>query len=271
MSNVVLALLTRIETAPAILASAERLAVLLGGARVEAMVMRVLPIMTILVTEEVLTKEQEKQIHDHEVERAAALRHVFDVWAAACGGPKEPRWIDEEGVTETLVKDWGQRADYIVAGRPEAHAARSEHDALHAAIFATDRPVLMVPPGANTDFGKTVAIAWRDDRFTMHALLAGLHCLSKAEQIHVLMGRRPGNAAPRIPEILTEHDIVVTGHELPIGKEIFGRQLLAAAHGLQADLLVMGAFVHSAWHNTLFGGVTKYVLIHADMPVLLRH
>jgi nucleotide-binding universal stress UspA family protein len=271
MSNVVLALLTKAETAPNILASAERLAVLLGGARIEAMVMRMLPISMILVTEEVLTKEQEKQIHDHEVAYAAGLKQIFDAWALAYHGTGEPRWIDEEGITESIVKNWGQRADYIVVGRPEAHAERREHEALQTAIFATDRPVLMVPPSANTDFGKSIAIAWRDDRFTMHALLAGLRCMALAERVHVLMGRRPGNAAPSIPEILTEHDIDVTGHELPIGKEVFGAQLLATAHDLHADLLVMGAFVHSAWHNMLFGGVTKYVLAHADMPILLRH
>ena len=70
MSNVILALLTRPETAPATLAGAGRLSVLLGGARIEAMVMRIPPISTIMVTEEVLTKEQEKKIRDHEVERA---------------------------------------------------------------------------------------------------------------------------------------------------------------------------------------------------------
>jgi hypothetical protein len=271
MSNVVLALLTRTETTPATLAGAGRLAVLLGGARIEAMVTRILPISTIMVTEEILTKEQEKKIRDHEVERAAALRSIFDPWALKRGGTKEPRWIDDEGITETLVKTWGQRADYIVVGRPDAHADRAEHDALHAAVFATERPVLMMPPLPNAEFGKTIAIAWRDDKFSLHALLASLGCLSQAEQVHVLMGRRPGDAPPKIPEVLTEHDIDATGHELPIGKEIFGAQLLATARELHADLLVMGAFVHSAWHNLLFGGVTKYILTHADIPVLMRH
>lgn len=271
MSDVILALLTRAETAPVTLAGAERLSVLLGGARIEAMVMRIVPLSTIMVTEEILTKEQEKKIRDHEIERADALHGIFNSWASKRGQTKEPRWINEEGITETLVKTWGQRADYIVVGRPDAHADRAEHDALHAAVFATECPVLMVPPLSNAEFGKTVAIAWRDDKFSLHALLAALRCLSLAEQVHVLMGRRPGDAPPRIPDVLIEHDVDVTGHELPIGKEIFGAQLLAKAHALHADLLVMGAFVHSAWHNLLFGGVTKYILAHADIPVLMRH
>lgn len=271
MSHVILTLLTRPETAPATLAGAERLAALLGGARIEALVMRLPPMSTILATEEVLTKEQEKRIRDHETERAAALHGIFESWAVKQGGAKPPRWIDEEGAVETLVKSWGQRADYIVVGRPNAHAHPTEYDALHAAVFATERPVLIMPPAPKVEFGKTVAIAWRHDKFSLHALLAALRCLSQAEHVHVLMGYRPGDALPKIPDVLIEHDIDATGHELLIGKEIFGAQLLATAHDLHADLLVMGAFVHSAWHHLLFGGVTKYVLAHADIPVLMRH
>ena len=271
MSNVVLALLTRTETAPVILAGAERLAVLLDGACIEAMVMRMLAISTTLVTEEILSKEREKKFRDPEVERAAALHRIFDAWAGRHAGIKEPRWIDDEGLIETLVKTRGQRADYIVVGRPDAHAERAEHDALHAAVFATDRPVLMMSPLAKAEFGKIVAIAWRDDKFSLRALLAALRCIQHAEQVHILMGRRPGNAPPKIPDVFTEHDVAVTGHELPIGEDIFGAQLLATAHELHADLLVMGAFVHSAWYNLRFGGVTKYILSHSDIPVLMRH
>jgi nucleotide-binding universal stress UspA family protein len=271
MSHVVLGLLPKTETAPAILAGAERLAVLLGGARIEAMVMRILPISTIMPTEEILSKADEKKIRDRETDRAAALRRIFDAWATKHGGTNAPRWIDEEGITETLVKTWGERADYIVVGRPDAHADRAEHDALHAALFASECPVLMMPPQAKTEFGKTIAVAWREDKFTLHAVLAALRCLPQVSQVHVLMGRREGDAPPKIPDVLAEHGIAVTAHELPIGKEIFGAQLLAAAHEHDADLLVMGAFVHNAWHNLLFGGVTKYILTHADIPVLMRH
>jgi nucleotide-binding universal stress UspA family protein len=271
MSNVVLTLLTRPETAPTVLAAAERLAVLLGGARIEALVMRVPPISTILVTEEVLTEEQEQKIRDREHERATALHRVFAPWATRHGGTSAPRWIDEEGLTEALVTKWGERADYIVVGQPMAHSDGSEHDALHAALFASERPVLMVPTQAKAGFGKTIAVAWRDDKFTLHAVMEALHCIPRSAEVHVLMGRREGAPPPQIPDVLVEHGVTVTGHELPVGQGVFGAQLLARAHELHADLLVMGAFVHSAWRNMIFGGVTKYMLAHADIPVLMRH
>lgn len=271
MSNVLLAILTRTETTPAVLAAAERLALLLGGARFEVLVMRAPPASTILVTEEILTREQEQAIRDHENDRAAALHRIFAAWATRHGGIAEPRWIDEEGVSEDLVKKWGGRADYIVVGQPAAHGDRHEYDALHTALFISERPVLMVPPLASMEFGKIIALAWRDDKFTLHAVMSALHCIPQSAALHVLMGRREGTPPPQIPDVLAEHGVPVTGHELTVGEDIFGALLLAKAHELNADLLVMGAFVHSAWRNMLFGGMTKYMLAHADIPVLMRH
>jgi nucleotide-binding universal stress UspA family protein len=275
MANVVLTLLTRPEIAPTVLAAAERLAVLLGGARIEALVMRVPPISTILVTEEVLTEEQAQKVREREHERATVLHRGFETWrietwATRHGATSAPRWIDEEGLTEALVKKWGKRADYIVVGQPMAHSDGSEYDALHAALFASERPVLMVPAQAKAAFGKTVAVAWRDDKFTLHAVMEALHCIPQSAEVHVLMGRREGAPHAQIPDVLVEHGVTVTGHELPVGQDVFGALLLAKAHELHADLLVMGAFVHSAWRNMIFGGVTKYMLAHADIPVLMR-
>jgi nucleotide-binding universal stress UspA family protein len=271
MSNVILGLLTKTETAPAVLAGVERLGALLGDARIEIMVMRMPPLSTILVTEEVLPKEDEKRIRDAESERAAALQRIFDDWTAEHRRALAPLWIDEEGVAETLIKTRGERADYIVVSQPAVHGDHAEREALHAAVFATERPVLMLPPQGRPPFGKIVAVAWRDDKFTLHAILGALRCIPKVAHIHVLMGRREGQPAPQIPDVLAEHGVSVVGHELLIGDEVFGAQLLAKAHEINADLLVMGAFVHSAWRNMLFGGVTKYILANADIPVLMRH
>jgi nucleotide-binding universal stress UspA family protein len=60
-------------------------------------------------------------------------------------------------------------------------------------------------------------------------------------------------------------------HPLAIGAEPFGRTLLDTAKALRADLLVMGAYAHSPLREMLLGGVTRYVLAHAEIPVLMRH
>jgi nucleotide-binding universal stress UspA family protein len=271
MSSVILTLLTNTEAAPTLLAAAGHFSVLLCDVRLEVMVVRIAPMSTIMPTEEILSKEAENRIRTAEHERADRIHHLFEKWASTLDTKIVPRWVDEEGDIFNLVKKWGERSDYIVAGRPEAHADHGIHAVVHAAIFSTDRPVLIVPANAKPEFGKTVAIAWRDDRFTMRAVLAALRCLPQATTIHVFMGYHDGQTVPTLPEALTEHDADVIAHPLIIGKEPFGPQLLAEAHAIKADMLVMGAFVHSAWHNMLFGGVTKHILSHADLPVMVRH
>jgi nucleotide-binding universal stress UspA family protein len=128
-----------------------------------------------------------------------------------------------------------------------------------------------VPPGAPTHLGERVAIAWRDDKRTERSVLAALRLLPQARQVHVLAGERPGGPAPAIPAILVEHGINAELHALPIGPGAFGAALLAAAHDVRADMLVMGAYTHSAWRDMIFGGVTRYMLANADLPVLMRH
>ena len=76
---------------------------------------------------------------------------------------------------------------------------------------------------------------------------------------------------PQMPAILAEHGIAAELHALPIGAGPFGAALLDKAHELGADMLVMGAYQHSPLRELLLGGVTRHMLAHADLPVLLRH
>ena len=47
--------------------------------------------------------------------------------------------------------------------------------------------------------------------------------------------------------------------------------LLARAHALGADLLVMSAYPHSPLREFVLGGVSRFMLEHADLPLLMRH
>jgi len=47
--------------------------------------------------------------------------------------------------------------------------------------------------------------------------------------------------------------------------------LLAKAKELGADLLVMGGYGHSRVRELIFGGATRHVLHHYDLPVLIAH
>ena len=79
-----------------------------------------------------------------------------------------------------------------------------------------------------------------------------------------------GDSPHVLPNLFDEHEIQVMLHVLPItGNRTFGSTVLRTAHQLDVDMLVMGAFVHPI-RGLILGGVTRYMLAHADWPVLMR-
>jgi len=272
MSGIILAVPDRPEAAPRVLAAASCMAELTRSARVNVLAIRTPPISTILPTENVLTADQERRIRDSERQRADALKRIFDGWSRGAMSLKT-EWIDVEELADEAVSEWGRRADFIVLQRPPDHPTVQERRAIHAALFDTDRPVLVAPPEGPTEpFGRRIAIAWRDDERTVKAVLSGLRCVANADEIHVLAGTRDPSNPPHLPEILDEHGITAQLHVLPIsGPQVFGEALLRAAHELGADMLVMGAFARHPIRSFVLGGVTRHMLAHADLPVLMRH
>jgi nucleotide-binding universal stress UspA family protein len=274
MPGVVLAVADRLDAAPRVLAAAACLAELTHSTRINVLVIRTPPLATILPSEEVLSRQNELRIRDEERQRANALKGIYDDWVHAtsvCNMATE--WFDLEGLADLLVAEWGSRADFIVVKRPTIRQTEQERRAIHAALFATGRPVLAVPPELQlAPFGRRVAIAWRDDGRTMKAVLSALRWVGRAEEIHVLAGTRSATTQLRLPDILEEHGIEAKLSVLRIsGQQAFGEALLGAAHRLGADMLVMGAFARHPARSLILGGVTRYMLAHADLPVLMRH
>jgi nucleotide-binding universal stress UspA family protein len=50
-----------------------------------------------------------------------------------------------------------------------------------------------------------------------------------------------------------------------------GEAILATADSLGCDLLIKGAYTQSRLRQMIFGGATRHVLEHANLPVLLAH
>jgi nucleotide-binding universal stress UspA family protein len=272
MCDVILTLLERYEAAAATLSAAATLAGMMSEAHINVLAIRVPPEATIMPTEELLTTRTIARMRAAEAERVVALRSAYDTWAPSLQGATVTiEWADVEGVVEALVTEWGRPADLIVLGRSGSPVPLADRGMSHTALFETDRPVLIVPPGAPVTFGRRVAIAWRDDAHAVRAVLAALRLLTGATEVHVLAGTREGRPPPRLPEILAEHGIAAQLHIMPIGAGVFGEALLTRARDLGCDLFVMGAYAHSPWRELILGGVTRHVLAHADLPVLLRH
>lgn len=268
MGDVVIALLNHPDQTETVLNAGTRLLNILGGGRLTALAVRMPPVEAILPSEEVLTASREVAIRAEQQAWAGTLRPIVETWAERTrSSGNQTEWIDIEGNAAQVVTDYGRRADAIVVSRPVHHEHDRMRDAGHAALFDTETPVLIVPPGYAGPLGDTVAIAWKDDVRAVKAVRASMRILREARHVHVLC------AGPKvdIPAVLHEHGIAAELHAVPADDGNTGERLLHAAHEVGADMLIMGAFAHAEWRELIFGGVTRHMLTASDLPLLMRH
>jgi len=269
VAGVILAVLDEPASAFTLLRAAARLRDLCGAAHLQALALRTPPATTIMPTEEILTERQETAIRAQETARSHAIGKAVGKWSQESG--QVVGFEDIEAVAAEVIAPQGVAAEYLVIGQSPPHGYGSAWQTIQAALFTSNRPVLIVPPECGAAFGRRIALAWRDDRRTIRALLAAIPCFTHLEQLFILAGQRQAQPRPEIPPILTEHALHSELRVLPIGPRLFGETLLETAHACEADMLVMGAFVRDPLSRLILGGVTGYLLANSDLPLLMRH
>jgi nucleotide-binding universal stress UspA family protein len=268
MGEVVVAVLNRTGDAEALLDAGARLLQITGGGRLKAWAVRMPPTEGLLPSEEVLTASREAAILAEQQDWAGQLRGVVDGWTGRGQHPGiQIDWLDIEGGATEVIVDHGRRADVIVVARPTGQDTPRMRDGLHAALFETDTPVLVIPPGFRGILGQIVAIAWKNEERAVKAVRACIPILRKARSVHIIRANHPAE----MPAVLEEHDIPAVLHTVPDGAGTAAERILQAAHQIGADLLVMGAFTHGEWREMMFGGVTRTMLAEADLPLFMRH
>jgi nucleotide-binding universal stress UspA family protein len=135
------------------------------------------------------------------------------------------------------------------------------------------RPVVVVPE-IMAD-GSSIVVAYDGSAEAARALLAfeatGLGARSPGIVASVNENATEAEAtAKRGVEYLTSHGVAATARAITATKPV-GEHILDEVKAANAQLLVMGAFSHSALHQFVFGSTTKTVLHKVPVPVFLFH
>jgi nucleotide-binding universal stress UspA family protein len=146
-------------------------------------------------------------------------------------------------------------------------------------VIACGRPMLVTPYAGNiAAIGRRVLVAWDATREATRALHDALPLLEKAEAVTVMTVRareahferdRPG--LDRIVRHLERHGIAAHAEETLQGDLPVSDVLLSRAADLDADMIVAGAYHHSQFREALLGGVSRELLEHMTVPVLMSH
>jgi nucleotide-binding universal stress UspA family protein len=226
------------------------------------------------VTREVIEREA--------LEAAAAAKDRFVGWRKRHSLPDTAgvrldscfaSWSERFGDIETIVARFGRVSDLIVVPRPSSSYMQGQR-CFDAAVFESGRPTLVIGeklPFAITDH---VMIAWNGSLEASRAVLGAMPLLHLAGRVSIFAAPQYETEVVDVAD-LTEslHWHGIRAHQItgPRDESSTGAALVSAAVEQQATMIVMGAYTHSRLRQSFLGGVTRHLLAHAPVPLLMSH
>lgn len=206
---------------------------------------------------------------------ASVARHsITETEKPSAGAGPTVSWRHEHGREDEVVARLGRLNDLIVVARPGDTDDVLTPMTLNAAIFDSGRPVLVVPPQGAGSSRKRIAISWNGSVQSARAVSSAIKLLEQAEAVMVLTAesfRTSGARGPELSDYLEWHGIVPDTKVFQAPAGSVGARLLEECEVFGADLLVSGAYTHSRMRQLILGGVTRHVLGHATIPMLMAH
>jgi len=185
-------------------------------------------------------------------------------------------WRHVQGDPATRLSHYGRAVDLIVLGQPMEDAPPILRDVADKVLLAAGRPVLIVPTtGFSGSLGKRVLVAWDGSREAARAVSDAVPLLAGAKQV-IVMAVDPPAEENEIPcaEIalhLARHGMDVEAVRATASDSQVGQVLVEQAGRRAVDLIVIGAYGHSRLAEIMLGGVTRYMLKHTKVPILMSH
>ncbi|MGA0532665.1 universal stress protein [Hansschlegelia sp. KR7-227] len=144
---------------------------------------------------------------------------------------------------------------------------------LRAVLFEGGRSTILVPKGHDAFQARRILIAWDGSAPASRAVASALPFLRAASEVEIVsyVGEKDlshSAAGADLAVSLVRHGVNVTAKDLPAGGDVASR-LCEQSSLYRADMIVMGAFVHSPLREWLLGGVTQAVLKACPAPVLM--
>ena len=225
------------------------------------------------------TRIPDSVIRDVEARQKAEqgeTRKQFEDAANRAGLANRIGWLEGRGVPSDIVGLYARYADLTIIGQQPSSGPDAVEDAFaDMMVLRCGRPVIVFPHiGAPKPLGKHIVVAWNASREAARAVGDAMPLLEKSEQVTVLsvdpegIGDLPG---ADIAQHLARHNIKADVQHSAASQVDAGDVLLNFVSDHGVDLVVMGAYGHSRVREMVLGGVTRHMLEHMTVPVLMSH
>lgn len=275
MTMRIVAILAEAMTARACLEGARAAALVEADAQIEALHVKVDPDKLVEAPEEIALQRLREQNEGTAEDRAIAVRAVFDRWLSEQTEADRARvqWREEIGAETDKVLQEAKTATLLVLARPHDLDA---HDAMHAILFSTTRP-LLIPPDWSASKGAGldghIIVAWKPTTQARQAVESAGPWLQRAAKVTILLidERSTPDGLAEIHGTMKQLGVLAKDVVIRPDASDPAVQILKVAREVGADALVMGAYRHSNIVEWALGGTTRSILAKADIPLFLAH
>jgi len=169
-------------------------------------------------------------------------------------------------------------SDLVVLPSPYADEGGEEASlVLESVLFDGHAPALICPPEIGDVPGKRIVVAWNQSAEALRTVRAAMPLLKAAESVDIAIvdpGRHDEDESDpgvQLSTMLARHGVNVSvsvlARTMPKVVEVLDRHMTDSG----ADLLVMGAYGHSRFRESILGGATRDMLQSTAFPVFMAH
>ena len=179
-----------------------------------------------------------------------------------------------EGFEAQIVGDRARLFDITVIGRTSDQAITDWEAMCESVFFESGRPVLLAAPETPEELGRNVVVHWNASHEAARTIAAGMPFLRRADRVFMVTvagAEVPGPSAEDAVASLVRSGISAESRTVETAGRSAGHALLEAARGVGADMMVKGAYTRGRLRQLVFGGITRHVLSHAELPVVMAH
>ena len=191
-------------------------------------------------------------------------------------------WLFETGPLVPAVTQRVQATDLVIVGQadPDNPLPAAARTLVEDILMTAGRPLLLIPyAGLFNEIGANALIGWTPTRESARAIHDALPVLAQSAKVVVLTVEtsRPSRDEDGLPtadiaEHLARHHLQVSAARTVVSDGLSPADaLLDYASDISADLLVVGGYGHSRTREMIMGGVTRDLLRHMTLPVLMSH
>ena len=224
-----------------------------------------------------IPEEVRDSIQKAQVKTVKDIESRFKQGTKSSSTPDKVHWISKSGEGDSTVARYARFYDLTILGRYDAVHGEDQQE-LHPDMIAmvSGRPVLLVPREFDkSTFNEHAVLAWDGKRASARALADAMQIL-KTKQLVTIVTVKDDQSKTSLPGIdvetaLQRHGVNTEKVTLKRKGKSVGYRILEFLEEAQPKLLVMGAYEHSKFRQSIVGGVTSSVLKKARIPVLISH